>query len=142
MTDVSYGEGQHKKIEIVNRFEDEGDDVIYYYEKKHAVVPKGKQKKMNLDKEITIVITAMNKQEMCDTKLTYIDLNRIAAEYFDIKFKPKDDVVWIEKKKKIYIPRNVTNWTLTITYNNNAPLSPLYKDETHTVTIGEEKPGI
>ena len=141
MTDISNGEGQHKKIKILNKFKDEGDDVIYYYEKKHAVVPKGKQEEVELNKKIKVVITAMNKQEMCNTTLTYIDLTGLTAKCFDIKFNPESDVVWLERKNKIYIPKNVINWTLTITYNKKAPPSPVIENETHAVTIGEEKPG-
>lgn len=139
MPDTSEKTAKNQKIQIINAFEDEGDTVVYYLDhsekKKHAVVSREKKTKEDIAPGTVVVITAMEKESMCDTKMTYIDHHKIDPECFDMVFQNEGDVVWL--KKKIYIPVNVTRWTFTITYKGNA--NPHI--ETHSVTIGEEKPG-
>jgi hypothetical protein len=141
MPNISESSANCHKIEINNAFHDDGDTVVYYYrhqeKQKHGVVDRKTCKKERLTPGTVLVITAMEKENMCDTKMTYIDYGDLDKPLFDIKFQPENDVVWIEKI--IYIPASVTRWTFTITFKEDARPYPLL--ETHAVTIGEEKPG-
>jgi hypothetical protein len=116
-------------VKIGNKFKQDKEDTILVYKGATDGYDFVDRSKGHEIFNTPVTLSVIDKGEPSPNQC-YIDY----SADLEVHFTPKDDVVVLEKGRKIYIPKSVTQWTLKVISGN--PENP-----EHNVTIGDEPPG-
>ncbi len=130
------GDIKKKKVKANNRFVTDIKNTIIVYDEPTSEDQKSRYDFLNsqeageYDFPITISVVEQGKPSPSQCYIYGLD----NAEY---TFSPTNDVVVFKKKGYVFIPKNVTQWTLRITGSQKTEADI----DKVNVTVGDEPPG-